>query len=111
VNSAYGINENNGIIFTLTAHRQFTRHWTGSVTGGYAINSSIAPAGVASARFDNWFVGGSFGRQLGLHALIAFNYGVQKQNSSAACPVTGCGVNGLQQSFGMTVNWHLRPNG
>jgi len=98
-------------IFTLTAHRQFTRHWTGSVTGGYAINSSIAPAGVASARFDNWFVGGSFGRQLGLHALIAFNYGVQKQNSSAACPVTGCGVNGLQQSFGMTVNWHLRPNG
>ena len=98
-------------IFTLGAHRQFTRYWTGSLTGGYAVNNSIVPAGVATVRYDNWFVGGSFGRQLGRHALMSFSYGVQKQNSPAACPVTGCGVNGLQQSFGMTVNWHLRPNG
>jgi len=101
-------------VVTLAAHRQFTRFWTGSVNGGYAINDSLVAAGAPAVRFDNWFVGGNIARQLGSHLQINFSYGIQRQNNPAVCPVSlvgGCGVNGFQQTFGMTVNWHLRPNG
>jgi hypothetical protein len=104
--------ENNTL--TLAAHYQFSRHWTGSFHGGYAINNSLSIAGSPTVRFDNWFVGAGIGRQLWSHALFTFSYGAQRQNGPAVCPVGvvgGCGVNGLQQTFGMTVNWHLRPNG
>jgi hypothetical protein len=40
---------------------------------------------------------------------INFNYGATMQNNPATCPVVNCGGNGLQQTFGMTVNWHLLP--
>jgi len=96
---------------TGTAHYQFTRFWTGTVHGGYALNDSLEPAGTSSAQFDNWFVGGNLGRRMGPHAEFNFNYGVQRQNNPAACPVANCGINGYQQSFGLTVNWHLRPAG
>ncbi len=95
-------------VATLEAHRQFTRYWTGSVTGGYAINNSLAPARSPTFRFDNWFAGASIGRQLGHHFQISLNYGAQRQNSPASCPVTSCGISGLQHTFGMTVSGHLR---
>jgi hypothetical protein len=96
--------------FSSTAHYQFTRFWTGSVNGGYALNNSLAAAGVATTQFDNWFVGANLGRRVGQHAQINFNYGASKQNSPAICPVVnGCGGTGLLQTFGMSVNWHLRP--
>jgi hypothetical protein len=97
--------------FSGTAHYQFTRFWTGSVTGGYALNNSLAAAGAASTQFDTWFIGTNLGRRVGPHAQINFNYGASKQNSPAICPVASCGGTGLQQTFGMTVNWHLRPTG
>jgi hypothetical protein len=97
--------------FSGSGQYRFTRFWTGSVAGGYALNNSLAPAGVATTRFNNWFVGANLGRQVGPHAQINFNYGVQRQNSPAICPVVSCGGNGFQQTFGMTVNWHLRPAG
>jgi hypothetical protein len=99
---------------TLAAHYQFSRYWTGSVHGGYAISDSLAVAGSPTVRFDDWFVGANIGRQLWSHAFFNFSYGAQRQTGPAVCPVSvvgGCGVNGLQQTFGMTVNWHLRPNG
>jgi hypothetical protein len=96
---------------TLAAHHQFTRSWTGSVNSGYAINNSLAGAGTPTVKFDNWFVGANIGRQLWSHFQLNFNYGVQRQNSPAVCPVANCGIDGFQQTFGMTINWHLRPNG
>ena len=90
---------------------QFTRFWNGSVNGGYAMNNSLAPAGVASTQFNNWFVGATLGRRIGPRGQINFNYGLQKQSSPANCPVTSCGLAGYQQSFGMTLGWHLRPTG
>lgn len=96
---------------TLAAHHQFTRSWTGSLNSGYAINNSLAGAGAPTVEFDNWFVGANIGRQLWSHFQLNFNYGVQRQNSPAVCPVANCGIDGFQQTFGMTINWHLRPNG
>jgi hypothetical protein len=95
--------------FSGTATYRFTRFWTGSINGGYALNNSLAPAGVATAQFDNWFAGANLGRQIGQHVQINFNYGATMQVSPATCPVVSCGGTGLQQFFGMTVNWHLRP--
>ncbi len=97
--------------FSGSAHHQFTRFWMGSVSGGYALNKSLPLAGAATTQFDTWFIGANLGRQVGLHAQINFNYGATMQNSPAACPVVYCGGTGLQQTFGMTVNWHLRPVG
>lgn len=97
--------------FTGNAHYDFTRFWKGSVNGGYALNDSLAPAGVTPISFNDWFIGANLGRQVGLHARINFNYGLQKQSNPAACPVSSCGSTGFQQTFGMTVNWHLRPAG
>ncbi|MGH9681093.1 MAG: hypothetical protein ACRD4Y_14190 [Candidatus Acidiferrales bacterium] len=97
-------------IFTVGAHRDLTRHWTTSVNGGYAINNSLTTVNGSSQRFDNWFIAATLGSQLGRHALLNFSYGLQRQYSPPVCPVTSCGVSGYQQSFGMTLNWHLRPN-
>ncbi len=113
-----GLNSGSGVFLgaesntlTLAAHRQFTRAWVGSINSGYAINNSLAGTGQPTVRFDNWFVGGNLGRQLGSHIQLNFSYGVQRQNSPAVCPVANCGVNGFQQTFGVTVNWHLRRSG
>ncbi|MGA7792921.1 MAG: hypothetical protein WCA19_07775 [Candidatus Acidiferrales bacterium] len=114
-----GLNGGSGVLLGATgntisgsANYQFTRFWTGSVTGGYALNNNLASAGAASTQFDNWFIGTNLGRQVGPHLQINFNYGATRQNNPAICPVVGgCGGTGLQQTFGMSVNWHLRPAG
>ncbi len=113
-----GLTEGSGVFLGATsntlsasANRQFTRNWTGTVNGGYSLNNSLAPAGVATTQFDNWFVGANIGRRLGPYAQVNFNYGLQRQNSPVTCPVVSCGGTGLQQTFGMSVNWHLRPAG
>ncbi len=93
--------------FSAAGHYEFTRFWTGSVSGGYALNDGLAPAGVTSTSFKDWFIGANLGRQLGQHARFNFNYGVQKQENPANCPVASCGFAGFQQTFGVTVNWHL----
>lgn len=97
--------------FSSSGYYQFTRFWTGTVRGGYSLNNSLAPAGVATTQFDNWFIGANLGRQVSPHAQINFNYGASRQNSPATCLVVNCGGTGLQQTFGMSVNWHLRPAG
>lgn len=112
-----GLNGGSGVLLGATsntisgtAHYQFTRFWTGSVTGGYALNHSLAASGAANTQFDNWFIGANLGRRVGPHLQINFNYGATKQNNPAICPVAGgCGGTGLQQTLGMSVNWHLRP--
>lgn len=95
--------------FSSSAHYFFTRFWEGTADGGYSMNTSLAPAGIATTSFDNWFFGASLGRRLGPHAVVNLNYGIRRQNNPTICPVTSCGATGLQQTVGMTVNWHLRP--
>jgi hypothetical protein len=90
-------------------HHQFTRFWSASVNGGYAFNTSLAPTGAPTSGFNTWLLGANVGRQLGRHAQVGFNYGLVKQDNPAVCPVASCGVAGFQQTFGMTVNWHLLP--
>jgi hypothetical protein len=100
-----------GNTFTGSLHRQFTRAWSGSARGGYAFNRSLAPSGGPTTSFTNWFIGANVDRRLGHHAQLGLSYGVQEQNSPAVCPVTSCGATGLQQSFGVTVSWHLHSVG
>src|SRR5258707_1672585 len=54
-----GLNSGSGVFVEATtdpasanAHYQFSRNWTGSINGGYSLNNSLAPAGVASTQFD-----------------------------------------------------------
>jgi hypothetical protein len=95
--------------FTGTVHHQFSRFWSASANGGYAFDASLAPVGASTIHFNTWFMGANLGHQLGRHTELGFNYSLLNQNNPAVCPIAGgCGAVGLQQSFGMTVNWHLR---
>ena len=97
--------------FSASGHYQFTRFWTGSINTGYAFNKSLAPAGSPTVSFDDWFLGANVGRIVGRHMQINFNYGLIDQINPSVCPVSSCGIPGIQQTFGMTVNWHLRSAG
>jgi hypothetical protein len=117
-NIVRGLNSGSGVFLGATsdtasgsAHYQFSRNWTGSINGGYTLNYSLAPAGVASTQFNNWFAGANLGRSLGQHVAINFNYGALRQNNPVACTVAVCGGEGLQQTVGLSVNWHLLPVG
>jgi hypothetical protein len=117
-NFVRGLNGGSGVFLGATsntisgmAHYRLSRYWSGSINGGYALNNGLVPAGVATTQFDNWFAGANLGRQLGQHVAVNFNYGALMQNNPATCTVVICGGNGLQQSVGMSVNWHLRPVG
>ena len=96
---------------SASTHYQFTRFWSGGVNAGYSLNDSLAPAGVSATQFDNWFVGANIGRRLGLHAAFNLSYGATRQNNAAICLVASCGGVGLQQTVGVSVNWHLHPAG
>ncbi len=96
---------------SASANEQFTRYWSGSVSGGYSLSKSLPGALVTPTQFDNWFVGANIGRRLGPHAEVNFSYGATMQNNAVLCPVASCGGVGLQQTFGMSVGWHLRPPG
>lgn len=115
LNFSRGLTQGSGVFEGATgdtvsanASYRFTRVWTGSVTGGFALNDSLAPVGAQRQRFTTWFVGANVGRQVGAHAQINFNYGALDQTNPPTCTVLICGISGLQQSAGVTVNWHLR---
>ena len=117
VNFSRGLSAGSGVLFgsksntfSGTVHHRFTRFWSASANGGYAFNASLAPAGATTTNFNTWFIGANVGHQMGRHTELGFNYSLLDQVNPAVCPIPGgCGGLGLQQSFGMTVNWHLRP--
>jgi hypothetical protein len=117
VNFVRGLSGGSGVLFggksnafSGAVHHQFSRFWSGSANGGYALNTSLAPAGAVTTNFHTWFMGANLGHQMGRHAEVGFNYSVVKQDNPAVCPIVGgCGTATLQQLFGMTINWHLRP--
>jgi hypothetical protein len=88
---------------------RFNRVWSASFTSGYALNESLTPTSAGRTSFNTWLFGASAGRQLGSHAQLNLIYGATDQRTPANCPVLICGVPGLQQTAGFTVNWHLRP--
>jgi len=90
---------------------QFTRNWAGSANAGYAVNNSLAPAGVSSIQFNNWFFGANIGRPVGARTRINFNYGASDQLNPSGCTVATCGGNGLQESVGVSINFHFLPLG
>ncbi len=80
--------------FSFADSYQFSRHWTSTVNAGYALNNSLAPAGVPTPQYDNWFAGADLGRQVGQHMAINFNYGAMRQNNPASCTTVAlCGGN------------------
>jgi hypothetical protein len=118
INFVRGLNSGSGVFVGATSdaasingHYQFSRNWTGSINGGYSLNNSLAPSGVASTQFDNWFAGANIGRSLGQHAAINFNYGALRQNNPGLYTVAVTGGAGLQQTVGLSVNWHLKAVG
>ena len=111
-----GLNSGSGVFIGATsdaasasARYQFSRNWSGSITGGYSLNYSLVPSGATSTQFNNWFAGANIGRSLGQHAAINLNYGALRQNNPVVCTVAVCGGTGLQQTVGLSVNWHLLP--
>lgn len=117
-NFVRGLNSGSGVFFGATSdtasgtgHYQFSRNWTGSINGGTSLNYNLAPAGVARTKFYNWFAGANVGRQLGQHAAFNLSYGALEQNNPIGCTVALCGGTGLQQTVGVSVNWHLLPVG
>lgn len=117
-NFVRGLNSGSGVFLGATsdtasgnAHYQFSRNWTGAINGGYSLNYSLAPAGVVATQFNNWFAGANIGRPIGEHLAINFNYGALRQNNPVTCTVAVCGGEGLQQTVGLSVNWHLLPVG
>jgi hypothetical protein len=97
--------------FSGNARFEFTHLWTGTLHAGYAFNKSLAPAGSTTVNFNNWFFGAGLSRLVDRRVQINFHYGIIDQINPSVCPVSSCGIPGVQQTFGMTVNWHLRPVG
>jgi hypothetical protein len=96
---------------SANGHYRFTRLWEGSLTGGYALNDSLAPSASGRVRFTNWFVAANVGRQVGEHAQLNFSYGANDQTNPPSCTIAICGVAGLQQTAGVTLSFHLRRLG
>ena len=76
------------------------------------MNNSLAPAAASRSRNSTT---GSLARILaGTWARTRSSISIMARRNRinpATCPVASCGGTGLQQTFGMTVNWHLRPTG
>lgn len=99
----YGAETN---VITASMNHAFTRFWSGTVDGGYALNSSLA-TNASTGRYNYWFGGVNLGRQVGRHLQIDLSYEFQQQTTSnAICQVASCGSTGLRQVFGITVQWH-----
>ncbi|HTC62180.1 MAG TPA: hypothetical protein VK709_05010 [Candidatus Saccharimonadales bacterium] len=118
LNFVRGLNSGSGIFLGATsdtlsgaANYQFSRNWVGSITAGSSLNYNLAPAGVTRTQFYNWFAGANLARQLGQHAGINLSYGAVEQNNPIGCTLAICGGTGLQQTVGLSINWHLLPVG
>jgi hypothetical protein len=97
-------------VITASLHRRLTKMWTFTTNAGYARNVSLVTAGPAASNFNNWYGGANISRQVGRHATIGFNYGLQQQSTNViVCPVANCGTTTLGQTFGMSLTWHPRP--
>jgi len=93
----------------ISASRTLSRHWSGSVSGGYAENSVIGAVSGSGDKFRSGFAGVSLQRTLGRRAGISFLYNVQKQVGSELCNASICGGAFLRHSIGIGLNWNFKP--
>jgi hypothetical protein len=113
---SHGVTPGSGVFFgskndsvTGTATREFTRFWSASLNGGYALNENLVPTGGFKSRFDNWFAGATLNRQIGQQVHLSLIYSFQSQTSSGGvCPVLTCGLPGslVFRQFGASLQWH-----
>jgi hypothetical protein len=96
--------------------RQFSRTWTGAITGGFARNSSLqqttpGTTSTGALSFNNWFTGLSFSRTLGRYSKLSFIYNASEQtgNTTTCAMGLGCAPIALIQTVGVTLNWSTRP--
>jgi hypothetical protein len=109
-----GVTAGSGVFFgsesetiTAIAKHEFTRAWSSSVNGGYAVNNNLLLGGILASRFDNWFVGASLNRQIGRQVRFGLSYGFQRQRSGGGgCPVLNCGLPESFSQFGVNLQWH-----
>lgn len=99
-----------GDLLTGTVSYQLARAWTASAGGGYARNNNVtaATAQPNANLFSNYYGNANLTHNLNRHLVLALTYGVQKQNTVGVCPVANCGIVGLRQVGGFTLDWHTQ---
>jgi hypothetical protein len=112
----HGLSAGSGVLFgsevdalTVSANYTITRNWSATMNAGYALNNSLPGSPGPSTLFQNWFAGTTLVRHLGRQFQINTTYEFARQTESGACPVVSCGIRPNQQSFGVTLAWHLTP--
>jgi hypothetical protein len=101
---------------TAALTRTFGRAWSGSVTGGFARNTTLQQTtpGLATTPnqvFNTWFGGANLSRTLGRYSSLSFNYNASRQTGTTTMCVNGlaCGPIALIQTAGLVLNWSTRP--
>ncbi len=98
----------------VTAGRQLTRKWHGTLDLGHAYNQSLIQQNSAQRRskYETWLAGFTFSREFGDHVTLHFEYNAQRQIANTSlCATTNCGTIHLRQMGGIGLSWHGRPLG
>jgi hypothetical protein len=96
---------------TATFSYSLTRVWTGNVNFGYARNSPVGGTSTTGLPvYDDWFIGGGVGRQIGRN----FNFGIAytatiPQYSQTGCAGPGCIPSSTYSTVTINFQWHPRP--
>jgi hypothetical protein len=93
------------------ASRNFSRFLIGAFFLGYSSNASLTTSMTTENQFRNFYGSASLGRQIGRFMHLSANYGITQQPYGGTCPVTSCGTNHAVQTFGVSLDLHLKPIG
>jgi hypothetical protein len=99
-------------VIEMTANRQFSRRWSGSVDLGYARNSSLQQLtrGLTAGSFDTWRTGFQLSRPLGRSMSLFFAYFFNRQSGNTApCAQVNCGASSARHQFELGFDWQFRP--
>ncbi len=95
-----------------TLGRQLSRMWSGSVSLGFAHNTSLGQStiGPNGPRYDSWYSKVALSRPLGRYVSLQFFYNLQFQNSNVSvCTAGTCGTSLVRHQIWVGFNWHWRP--
>jgi hypothetical protein len=96
------------------ATKSLSRTWHGSLTAGFARNSTLplSTANTQPSSYNSWFVGGELNRPLARSATLTLGYTVLFQDSNVpVCGVSGCASSYVYRQHQISVGfeWHTRP--
>jgi hypothetical protein len=96
---------------TASYSRNLTRVWSGNINFGYARNSPVGgTAGTGIAVYDDWFIGGGVGRQIGRNFNLGIAYtAILPKYSQNSCTGSACVPSNNYQSVTISLQWHPRP--